>query len=213
MLPRAPMRPSGWGCRRPRWPQRARLEVVPAVLDSGPRVRAGLYLAGGRPLRISGGGLAERARVTRLAPEPAEPGRRSAAPPSRGHDERRRANRFQTGRWCPMAALAAARESTRRESRCEVVTKAIGCGGLDTWARHRTGRGPEMNETCDRCGPAIGAAYRVDRVGELYLCGQCASRQWRALSAQGWTFWPLGVHALAPQASAAPGYGPVEDAA
>jgi hypothetical protein len=63
-----------------------------------------------------------------------------------------------------------------------------------------------MNETCDRCGPAVGAGYRVDRVnrvGELYLCGQCASRHWRALSAQGWTFWSLGVHALAPQASAA----------
>jgi hypothetical protein len=28
-----------------------------------------------------------------------------------------------------------------------------------------------MNQTCDRCGPAIGAAYRVDRVGELYLYG------------------------------------------
>jgi hypothetical protein len=47
-----------------------------------------------------------------------------------------------------------------------------------------------MNETCDRCGPATGAAYRVDRVSELYLCGQCATRHWRALSAQGWTFWP-----------------------
>jgi hypothetical protein len=55
-----------------------------------------------------------------------------------------------------------------------------------------------MNQTCDRCGPAIGAAYRVDRVGELYLCGQCASRHWPALSAQDWTFWPLGVRALAP---------------
>jgi len=53
----------------------------------------------------------------------------------------------------------------------------------------------------------------VNRVGELYLCRQCASRQWRVLSAQGWTFWPLGVHALAPQASAAPGYGAVDDAA
>lgn len=73
-----------------------------------------------------------------------------------------------------------------------------------------------MNEACDRCGPAIGAAYRVDRLdgmGELYLCGHCANRQWRALSAQGWIFWPLGVHALAPQASAAVGRGPVEDAA
>jgi hypothetical protein len=48
-----------------------------------------------------------------------------------------------------------------------------------------------MNQTCDRCGPAIGAAYRIGPVGELYLCGPCASRQWRALSAQGWTLWPL----------------------
>ena len=35
-----------------------------------------------------------------------------------------------------------------------------------------------MNQTCDRCGPAVGAGYRIDRVnraGELYLCGQCAS--------------------------------------
>jgi len=73
-----------------------------------------------------------------------------------------------------------------------------------------------MNETCDRCGPAVGAAYRVDRVnraGGLYLCGHCASRQWRALSAQGWTFWPLGVHALAPQANAVSGDGPVQEAA
>ena len=73
-----------------------------------------------------------------------------------------------------------------------------------------------MNETCDRCGPAVRAGYRVDRVdraGELYLCGQCTTRHWRALSAQGWTFWPLGVHALAPQASAAAHGGPVQDAA
>jgi len=39
-----------------------------------------------------------------------------------------------------------------------------------------------------------------------------ASRQWRALSAQCWTFWPLGVHALTPQASTASRDGPVEDA-
>jgi len=29
----------------------------------------------------------------------------------------------------------------------------------------------------------------------------------------GWTFWPLGVHALAPQACAAARGGPVQDAA
>jgi len=70
-----------------------------------------------------------------------------------------------------------------------------------------------MTETCDQCGPAVRAGYRVHRVGELYLCGPCATRHWRALSAQGWTFWPLGVHALAPQASAAAPGGPVRHAA
>lgn len=51
-----------------------------------------------------------------------------------------------------------------------------------------------MNETCDRCGPAVyaayrvdrGAAYRVDRNGELYLCRHCANLLRPALSAQGW---------------------------
>jgi len=44
----------------------------------------------------------------------------------------------------------------------------------------------QMNETCDRCGPAVRAAYRVTRDGELYLCRHCASQLWPALSAQGW---------------------------
>ena len=72
-----------------------------------------------------------------------------------------------------------------------------------------------MNQTCDRCGPAVRAGYRADRDdrdGRLYLCGHCASRHWPALSAQGWTYWPLGVHAIAPQASTGPLYGPAGDA-
>lgn len=61
-----------------------------------------------------------------------------------------------------------------------------------------------MNETCDRCGPAVNAAYRVDRggvafgvdrsgvahrvdrSGELYLCGHCTNLLRPALSARGW---------------------------
>ena len=43
-----------------------------------------------------------------------------------------------------------------------------------------------MNETCDRCGPAVRAAYRVRRIGELFLCGHCANSLWPALFAQGW---------------------------
>ena len=57
-----------------------------------------------------------------------------------------------------------------------------------------------MNETCDRCGPAVAAVYRVERYGELYLCGHCTNRLSAALFAQGWTIWPAGEHALAPQA-------------
>jgi hypothetical protein len=56
-----------------------------------------------------------------------------------------------------------------------------------------------MNPTCDRCGPAVRAAYRIHREGELYLCRHCTSHLRAALSAQGWAIWPLGEHALVPQ--------------
>lgn len=46
-----------------------------------------------------------------------------------------------------------------------------------------------MNQTCDRCGPAVRAAYRVDRGGELFLCRHCLNIFWPALSAQGWNIW------------------------
>jgi hypothetical protein len=58
-----------------------------------------------------------------------------------------------------------------------------------------------MNEMCDRCGPAVAAVYRVERHRELYLCGHCTNRLRAALSAQGWTIWPAGEHALTPQAN------------
>ena len=63
-----------------------------------------------------------------------------------------------------------------------------------------------MNETCDRCGPAVRAMYRADRHGQLYLCRHCASRLWQALSAQGWTIRPATIWPTAeqgPQAVAA----------
>ena len=58
----------------------------------------------------------------------------------------------------------------------------------------------EMNETCDRCGPAVRAAYRVQKLGELYLCRHCAPLLWPTLSAQGWKIWPVSASALARQA-------------
>jgi hypothetical protein len=58
-----------------------------------------------------------------------------------------------------------------------------------------------LSQTCDRCGPAVRAVYRVFRDGELYLCRHCANRLWPALSAQGWTIWLIGEDALTPQAA------------
>ena len=59
----------------------------------------------------------------------------------------------------------------------------------------------ELNQTCDRCGPAVRAAYRVRRDGELYLCRHCANQLRPALSAQGWTIWLIGADALTPLAA------------
>jgi hypothetical protein len=38
-----------------------------------------------------------------------------------------------------------------------------------------------MNETCDRCGPAVRAVYRADRGSEPYLCGHCTNQLWQTL--------------------------------
>ena len=51
---------------------------------------------------------------------------------------------------------------------------------------------PDPDQTCDRCGPAVRAAYRVQRQGELYLCKHCANRLWPDLSRRGWNIWPVG---------------------
>ena len=61
-----------------------------------------------------------------------------------------------------------------------------------------------MNETCDRCGPAVRAVYRVDRRGELYLCRHCTNQLRAALSAQGWAIWSACEHALAPKPANTP---------
>jgi len=55
---------------------------------------------------------------------------------------------------------------------------------------------PDMGETCDRCGPAVRAVYRADGNGELYLCGHCMGLLRQALSAQGWTIWPVPLTML-----------------
>ena len=53
-----------------------------------------------------------------------------------------------------------------------------------------------MNETCDRCGPAVRAVYRASRGGQLSLCGHCANQLRAALSAQGWAIWLITTPAV-----------------
>ena len=57
-----------------------------------------------------------------------------------------------------------------------------------------------MNETCDRCGPAVRAAYRVAGDSGLYLCVHCTRQLSSALSAQGWTILLTSQDSLASQA-------------
>jgi hypothetical protein len=47
-----------------------------------------------------------------------------------------------------------------------------------------------MNETCDRRGPSVRAAYRAVGAGELYLCQQCTAQLSPALTAHGSATWP-----------------------
>ena len=61
-----------------------------------------------------------------------------------------------------------------------------------------------MNETCDRCGPAVRAAYRTSRGGQLYLCGHCANQLRPALCAQGWAIWPMATPAVMSPGPASP---------
>jgi len=61
-----------------------------------------------------------------------------------------------------------------------------------SWSNQTRPEPPEPDQTCDRCGPAVRAVYRVHRQGELYLCKHCANRLWPDLSRQGWNIWPVG---------------------
>jgi hypothetical protein len=54
-----------------------------------------------------------------------------------------------------------------------------------------------MLNTCDRCGPAVRAAYRAARTGQLYLCEHCTVQLLPALRAQDWTIWPIADHSPA----------------
>jgi hypothetical protein len=64
--------------------------------------------------------------------------------------------------------------------------------GAQPWPDQTRPDQPEPDQTCDRCGPAVRAVYRVQRQGELYLCKHCANRLWPDLSRQGWNIWPVG---------------------
>ena len=62
-----------------------------------------------------------------------------------------------------------------------------------------------MNETCDRCGPAVRAVYHASRNGQLYLCGHCANQLRPALSAQGCATWLIATSAVTLPGPRSPG--------
>ena len=82
------------------------------------------------------------------------------------------------------------------------IAKRLGLTGLNA-SDADTGREALMNETCDKCGPAVQAAYRAARSGELYLCGHCTNQLRQALSAQGWSIRPVDGLRNEPQTLAA----------
>jgi hypothetical protein len=61
-----------------------------------------------------------------------------------------------------------------------------------------------MNQTCDRCGPAVRAVYRASRGGQLDLCGHCTNRLRPALSAQGWAISLMVAPAVTPPGPPSP---------
>ncbi len=81
----------------------------------------------------------------------------------------------------------------------QLAVRAALTDGLPAMTLRRDGWRHERH-VC-RYEPAVRTAYRVDRGGELCLCGHCISQPWTALSAQGWTIWPADLPALAPQAA------------
>jgi hypothetical protein len=64
-------------------------------------------------------------------------------------------------------------------------------------------RDMEMNETCDRCGPAVLAVQSVERSGlyKLHFCRHCTNRLRDALSTQGRIIWPVAELVFARQAA------------
>jgi hypothetical protein len=62
-----------------------------------------------------------------------------------------------------------------------------------------------MTSTCDRCGPAVKAAYiaeKEDTIAALHFCSHCANDYYQALTTEGWILTPLDLAAIAPQAMA-----------
>jgi hypothetical protein len=81
---------------------------------------------------------------------------------------------------------------------CEAATSTrAAMTDAQPWPHQAKPDQPDPDQTCDRCGPAVRAVYRVQRQGELYLCKHCANRHWPDLSRQGWNIWPVGEAACA----------------
>jgi hypothetical protein len=92
-------------------------------------------------------------------------------------------------------------QGVRRPSRCGRQPDALGPPARRPGGLQPSGRRPGRNQTCDRCGPAVRAAYRASRSGQLHLCGHCTNQLRPALSAQGWTIWQIAKPAVGPPGS------------
>lgn len=62
-----------------------------------------------------------------------------------------------------------------------------------------------MNETCDRC-PARAAYFVTRGMHRLFFCVTCSVVHFAAFATKGWLFWPVSVHAIAPQAMPSASY-------
>ena len=103
---------------------------------------------------------------------------------------------------------AAAPAGWHRNSATTPTRPAGGCVG----SASSSPKGPQptegrrdMNQTCDRCGPAVRAAYRASRGGQLYLCRHCTNQLRPALSAQGWAIWLITTPAATLPGPRSPG--------
>jgi len=124
--------------------------------------------------------LRAKIRGQHLVPRPAQPPDQGRSHPPGTHYPDSHIPILRTGRGHAAAGPAGSAESRTNPAGLQHRMNSV--------SQPETG----SDQTCDRCGPAVRAAYCVRRHGQLYLCKHCANRLWPDLSRQGWNIWPVG---------------------